>query len=100
MGSGYLPALHCGWEWLPSRKGLANGVILMAFGFGAFVFSFLSFAIINPDNLPPETYENGQTFFPPEVAIQVPKFFRIVAVVWLVLGSCAVFLIKPNPNYT
>lgn len=39
MGCGYLPPLHCGWEWLPHRKGLANGLILGAFGFGSFVFS-------------------------------------------------------------
>ena len=64
MGSGYLPPLQCGWEWLPDRKGLANGIILGAFGFGSFVFSFLVLAVINPDNVKAEIYEDGRKFYP------------------------------------
>lgn len=68
MGSGYLPPLRCGWEWLPERKGFSNGMILGAFGFGAFAFSFLSLAVINPDNIKVEIYEDGRKWYPPSVA--------------------------------
>lgn len=70
VGAGYLPPLSCGWQWLPTRKGLATGMILGAFGFGSFVFSFVALAVINPDNVKAEVYD-GQKLYPPEVAIKV-----------------------------
>lgn len=42
IGLCYFPPLACGWEWLPDSKGLVTGVVLGAFGFGAFVFSFVA----------------------------------------------------------
>ena len=51
IGTCYFAPLACGWEWIPDRKGLVTGVILGAFGFGAFVFSFIAKAIVNPDNV-------------------------------------------------
>ena len=42
IGFCYFAPLACGWEWLPERKGFVTGTILGAFGFGAFVFSFIS----------------------------------------------------------
>lgn len=41
IGFCYFPPLQCGWEWVP-QKGLVTGVILGAFGFGSFLFSFLA----------------------------------------------------------
>ena len=43
MGIGfcYFPPLQCGWEWV-EEKGLVTGIILGAFGFGSFVFSFFA----------------------------------------------------------
>ena len=73
MGTGYLPPLHCGWEWLPERKGLANGLILGAFGFGSFVFSYLCLLVVNPDNVHTEIYQDGRKFYPPEVAARVSQ---------------------------
>lgn len=42
IGLCYFPPLACGWEWLPESKGFVTGVVLGAFGFGAFVFSFIA----------------------------------------------------------
>ena len=42
IGLCYLTPLACGWEWVPERKGLITGIILGAFGFGAFVFSLIA----------------------------------------------------------
>jgi OFA family oxalate/formate antiporter-like MFS transporter len=41
----------CGWEWFPNNKGLVSGTVVAGYGFGAFIFGFVSTAIANPDNL-------------------------------------------------
>lgn len=37
-------------EWFPERKGLISGLIIGAFGFGAFIFGFITTWIVNPEN--------------------------------------------------
>ena len=53
MGIGlvYWTPIICAWQWFPQRKGLISGLVIGAFGFGAFIFGFLSTAIVNPDNI-------------------------------------------------
>ena len=51
VGISYFVPLMCGWEWLPSRKGLVSGIILMGFGFASFFFGFIAMALVNPDNV-------------------------------------------------
>lgn len=97
IGFCYFPPLQCGWEWEPKRKGMVTGVILGAFGFGSFVFSFLAKYIINPNNEKPTVYPEGK-FYSPEVAMNFPKFFIIMAGSWTVLAIIAVILVKRNPN--
>ena len=46
----YMVPVHHSWLWFPSRPGLASGVIIAAFGFGALVFNTISLQLINPDN--------------------------------------------------
>lgn len=56
FGSGLLfyPPLMCAWEWFGHLKGLCTGIIIAGFGFGTFIFSFVSTSIVNPDNAPRE----------------------------------------------
>ena len=70
---GYFTPLACGWEWMPERKGLVTGVILGAFGFGAFIFNFVAQAIVNPENVQPEELSDGRLYYAPEIAERVPK---------------------------
>ena len=76
MGIGicYFSPLACGWEWMPERKGLVTGVILGAFGFGAFVFSFISQWVVNPDNHQAQKLEDGRLIYAPEIAQRVSLF--------------------------
>lgn len=67
----YFAPLGCGWEWVPERKGLVTGITLGAYGFAAFFFSFLSHAVVNPDNVEAEKQEDGTMLFPPEIAENV-----------------------------
>ena len=50
IGLVYFTPIICSWEWFPDNKGLVGGLILSGYGFGAFVFGFISTAIVNPDD--------------------------------------------------
>jgi MFS transporter, OFA family, oxalate/formate antiporter len=50
IGLVYWPPIICAWEWFPERKGLISGLVIGAFGFGAFIFGFITTAIANPWN--------------------------------------------------
>lgn len=77
VGTGYIPALRCGWAYFPWIKGRVSGTVLCAFGFGAFIFAILGTAIVNPDNLAPTIEEVfsptvNYSYFTPEIANRVP----------------------------
>jgi MFS transporter, OFA family, oxalate/formate antiporter len=50
IGLSYWTPIICAWEWFPNRKGFISGMILFGFGIGAFIFGFLSTALVNPHN--------------------------------------------------
>jgi len=51
---------------------MVTGIILGAFGFGSFIFSFLAKYICNPYNDKPVLYEDGHKFYSVEVAKNFP----------------------------
>jgi len=97
IGFCYFPPLICGWEWIPERKGLVTGIILGAFGFGSFVFGFISMYICNPDNESPVPAPNGSKFYSQAVALRVPSLLKTLALSWFFLALVAVLLVKRNP---
>jgi len=71
IGIVYWIPIMCGWEWFPNNKGLVSGLIVGGYGFGAFIFGFITTAIANPDNLKPQVPSDGSTtdkLFPESVA--------------------------------
>lgn len=64
---------------------------MAGFGFGAFVFNFVSTAIVNPNHI--EAGDNG--YFPLEVADNVPKMIRVLCVCWLGLSIIGIAMIFP-----
>ena len=72
LGLSYWPPVICSWEYFPEKKGMITGLIIGAFGLGAFFFGFITNAIVNPDNLKPP---KGEVFYPIEVAERVPRMF-------------------------
>ena len=76
IGMMYYVPIICGWEWFPNRKGLISGIIIGGFGFGAFIFGFVTTAIANPNNLKVAVPDDGtgttDKLFPVEVAKNVP----------------------------
>ena len=96
------PPILCAWEWFPDRKGLISGLIIGAFGFGAFFFSFLSTAIANPNNVSAAVIEgsgNPDKFFPPEVANRVPYMLRICLSCWALLCLVAIVGVTRKPEF-
>ena len=70
---------------------MASGIILCGFGFGSFVFNFISTAIANPDGLD----SDSQGYFPLSVANNVPKMLRILAGCWLGLSIIGIIMVFP-----
>lgn len=52
---------------------------MAGFGFGSFIFGFISIAIANPDRLAPDIEVAGGKIFGPdsEVALRAPRMLRI-----------------------
>jgi hypothetical protein len=70
----YIP-LNSGWEFSPNNRGLVSGLIIARFGFGAFIFGFITTAIVNPDNvkvIDPKSKDPNAGYYPKEVADRVP----------------------------
>ena len=100
IGVVYYVPIICGWEWFPEKRGFATGAVVSGFGLGSFFFGFLTTAIANPNNLRPHTLEvEGDTYFPDEVAENVPKMLRICLIFWFILCLIGIFTVRRNPDY-
>ena len=105
IGICYYTPLMCGWEHLPSKKGMVSGLIIGGFGFGAFIFGFISTAIANPDNLkkvkedPTCTGDDCNSFFPSEVYDKVPRMIRICSLLWIPLALTGILFVTRNDDY-
>ena len=94
VGILYWPPIMSAWEWFGDRKGLATGLIIGGFGFGVFIFSFITTAIANPENVAEvEDPVSGYKYFGPEVADRVPKMYQICVVIWSCLLTTGIILI-------
>lgn len=68
--------------------------MLGGFGFGSFIFGFLSTWLVNPHALPQD--ENRR--FPDEVIDRVPFMLRSLACCWFALTVAGISLIRPYPK--
>ena len=84
---------------MQDKKGVVTGVVLSAFGFSAFLFSFLALAIMNPENEDPTMLPNGHRIYSEEIALRVPFLFKTLAVCFTVLGLICIAFIKRNPDF-
>ena len=101
IGLIYWTPIICAWEWFGDRKGLATGLIIGGFGFGAFIFGFISTAIVNPDDESRSTDPvSGNDYFSEEVANRVPRMYHECCLYWLCLLIIGIALISRNPEFT
>jgi len=100
MGIGiiYWVPVICAWEWFPERKGMISGLIIGAYGFGPFIYSFASTAIVNPNNISPQ-YIDNELLVPKEVANRIPGMWRMLLISWAVLCFLGISLVNRNPIF-
>lgn len=84
--------IYNSWRYFPENKGLVGGIVLAGFGFGSFVFNFVSTAIVNPRHEEPDPVTG---LFPMDVAENVPKMIRILCICWAVLAAIGIVTIFP-----
>lgn len=86
--------LICGWEYFPNKRGLVTGVCLGGYGFGSFIFSQVSTAIVNPNHEDPiDDPSNEINFYDRKVAMNVPKMIRQLVYMWIFLVIIGIALI-------
>ncbi|XP_059159553.1 oxalate:formate antiporter-like [Physella acuta] len=100
IGIAYAVPLSCSVRWFPERKGLANGLVLAGFGGGAFIFTQIQTAFINPDNKKPELEVDGDKYFAqPDILDRVPYTFLLIGGCYAVLQLIGSLLIcNPPPK--
>lgn len=78
---------------------MVSGIIIGAFGFGAFLFGFLTSEIVNPDNMKKtEVEEDGQfQFYDIDISGHVPKMFNTCIIIWAVLLVTGSLLVSRSP---
>ena len=91
------------WTLLPGHKITVTGIISSASAISGAIFSFMTYQIVNPDNLLPNIeVPNGLVFdlyFSKEIAMQTPYMIRFISYTVLGIGLIAVILMQNIRNY-
>jgi MFS family permease len=101
IGLCYYTPLICSWEWFPEKRGLVTGIILCCIGFGSFIFSFITTALVNPHNRVKEVYIEGRAtplYYDKEVSDRVPMMYITCLVIWVAMAVAGMLLISRNPS--
>mmetsp|Transcript_7909 Transcript_7909/g.13269 ORF Transcript_7909/g.13269 Transcript_7909/m.13269 type:complete len:158 (-) Transcript_7909:904-1377(-) len=79
---------------------MVTGFIVAGFGFGAFIYSFITTSIVNPRDVDKLVDEDGnKTYYPKYIADKVPHMYDVCIESWAVLALVGVLLIQRNPDY-
>ena len=89
-GINYFAVLILSWEWFPHKKGFITGLALAGFGFGSFIFTFISSKLVNPNGDDATHEDNGTNYFEKDVADRVPYMIRTLVYIWSVMVFIAV----------
>ena len=94
-GFTYITTVYLAWQYFPGKEGTISGVIIAGYGFGSCFFTYLAEILVNPDSVAPIDTKGDPNLkpFPPEIAANVPKTFRIVHIVGFVLLTITVLLL-------
>lgn len=101
IGLGYASSINAAIQWMPSRSGLASGLILGGYGFGALIFNNVQTRIINPENLPPIVDPTGATqdlYFQFSVASRLPVAFIYLSGFYILLQTIGIALMENAPS--
>ena len=87
IGVSYTSPMMAGWKWLPNKKGLVSGAILMGFGAGG-SFQHNCTNLVNP-----RKHNPVEGVFPREVYNNFPRMLRTLATLYLVGGLAGSMLV-------
>lgn len=94
-GINYMIPLICTWEYFPQKKGSITGCIIGAYGLSAFIFVQISTYLANPlDKNATIKVTDDVKFFETEIAMNVPKMFRILGTIFMGLAVLSICLIS------
>lgn len=96
IGISYMCPIIAGWEYFPNNKGLVSGLIVGGYGFGSFIFGFISLAVANPEGRKPDYEVAGGKIFAPEddISDNAPKMIRFNCLLWAIMYVIAVIFMK------
>lgn len=78
---------------------MVSGIIIGAFGFGAFIFGFLTTKIVNPNNEKPDGLDDENKYYNKNVSGNVPYMFSICVIIWTILMLIGSVLVSRSPEY-
>ena len=99
-GMMYMVPMVCGWDFFPARKGLVTGCVVGAYGLGSFIFTQVSYLVINPGNAEAEIkIKKDLKYFKWDVASRVPICLRIMVGIWVcqIIGGI-ILISRPTPE--
>lgn len=101
VGIAYIGPLSCAMKWMPRWKGVANGLVVAGFGFGALIFDQVQTAFINPDNKRTSDDSDENYFTSPDLLNRVPTVFLILGATYAVMQLVgSLLLTDPPEDYT
>lgn len=91
-GLTYSTALSSAISHLPQYKGTVTGLVISGFGMGSSLYGLVSRHLVNPTDALPQTY-GDESYFPPEIAQNVPEMLRKLALIYFCLQAFAVLTV-------
>lgn len=83
IGFSYIPIMKNCWLYFPDKKGLISGMILLGYGSSAFIFTWISDNIVNPNM---EKVDTVTGFFHKEIADRTHKFIFVLNIILFIMG--------------
>ena len=94
-GCGSFTPVWPSWLYFPKHRGLATGIIMFGFGFGACIFGLTFTFLTNPNNEPATIQVSGDAkLFSYSVARHVPWTLRYMGFMYMALTAAAVLLVS------
>mmetsp|Transcript_36089 Transcript_36089/g.48823 ORF Transcript_36089/g.48823 Transcript_36089/m.48823 type:complete len:477 (-) Transcript_36089:284-1714(-) len=90
IGTAYNAPMVAGWTWFPGSKGSVNGIVLVGFGAGAYLFNMIGTSLMNPEGL--------SAPFPDSVSAAFPSTLRRLSLIYIIMTTVGGLLVKSAPK--
>lgn len=95
----YIVPIYLSCQFFPEKKGVISGIITGGYGLATIFSSLIIQNIINPENKKASISYDGDKYFDSDVADNLPKAVRYLALYFLILGGIGgSMLMRSEPN--